>query len=348
MKKIPTIIEKIPAGILQKIEGLPGITLPWSESSSLLDIDYVYRWSGYKSISPLVAHLLSDDGTMSDAGYTTLAGIVWSHFGTAWTKKYNALTTQYLPLENYNMVEEEDNTITDDADTRVTGSANDNVVSTTASHNVYGYNSSSPTPSDSDSASTSTDTDLDTKYDNERVIDRTLTRHGNIGVTTSQQMLESELQLRAYRFFEEVFKDIDRILALQVYDGEVTDKIYNGSGGGSGTVSVTSVNGKTGDVTLYGSDINLTMLVSQTVADAIQNLNTQKLNKPTVLTQAILSGASSVSFTNDAIGDDSEIDIYLNKSGVNVTGWTQSGHVFTINLSNVTESTVVTVEVFNG
>jgi hypothetical protein len=110
---------------------------------------------------------------------------------------------------------------------------------------------------------------------------------------------------------------------------------------------VTSVNGKTGDGTLYGSDINLTMLASQTVADAIQNLNTQKLNKPTVLTQTILSGASSVSFTNDAIGDDSEIDIYLNKSGVNVTGWTQSGHVFTINLNNVTESTVVTVEVFN-
>ena len=346
MKKIPTIIEKIPQGILQKIENLPGVDLPWTESSSLLDIDYVYRWSGYKSISPLVAHLLSDDGTMSDSGYNTLAGIVWSHFGTPWTKKYNALMTQYAPLENYNMVEDEDNTITDDATTHITGDATDNVTSTSASRSVYGYNSSSPVPSESDSGSTSTDTDMTTDYDNERTIDRTLTRHGNIGVTTSQQMLQSELELRSYKFFEDVYKDIDSILCLMVYDGEVADKIYNNAGGG-GSVSVTSVNGKTGDVTLYGSDINLTMLVSQTVAEAIQNLNTQKQNKPTVLTQTILSGASSVSFTNDAIGDDSEIDIYLNNSGVNVTGWTQSGHVFTINLSNVTESTVVTVEVFN-
>lgn len=347
MKKIPTIIEKIPQGILQKIENLTGVELPWTESNSLLDIDYVYRWSGYKSISPLVAHLLSEDGTMSESGYNTLAGIVWSHFGTPWTKKYNALMTQYAPLENYDMTEEEDNSIVDDATTHITGDATNNVTSTTGSRSVYGYNSSSPVPSESDSGSTSTDTDMTTDYDNERTIDRTLTRHGNIGVTTSQQMLQSELELRSYKFFEEVYKDIDSILCLMVYDGEVADKIYNNTGGGGGAVSVTSVNGKTGAVTLYGSDINLTNLISQSVADAITGLNQDKQTKPVVLTGSFTGGASIFGFENDAIGDNSLIDIYFDRSDVYIVSWNQTGHRLTITTNEYTGSLHVSVEVYN-
>lgn len=47
--------------------------------------------------------------------------------------------------------------------------------------------------------------------------DRTLTRHGNIGVTTSQQMLNSEIELWQWDFFSGVFKDIDKILTTQTY-----------------------------------------------------------------------------------------------------------------------------------
>ena len=46
----------------------------------------------------------------------------------------------------------------------------------------------------------------------------TVTQDGNIGVTTSQQMLESELQLRFnYNFFDLVFKDVDKILTAQIF-----------------------------------------------------------------------------------------------------------------------------------
>ena len=45
-----------------------------------------------------------------------------------------------------------------------------------------------------------------------------LTRMGNIGVTTSQQMLESEHLLWMWNFFHAVvFPDIDRVLTLQIY-----------------------------------------------------------------------------------------------------------------------------------
>lgn len=44
-----------------------------------------------------------------------------------------------------------------------------------------------------------------------------LTRSGNIGVTTTQQMAESEIEYRKHLFFEMVFSDIDHILTLPVY-----------------------------------------------------------------------------------------------------------------------------------
>ena len=47
--------------------------------------------------------------------------------------------------------------------------------------------------------------------------DRTLSRHGNIGVTTSQQMINSEIELWQWDFFSGVFKDIDKILTIQTY-----------------------------------------------------------------------------------------------------------------------------------
>ena len=358
---------------------LQGVTLPWTENNALLDLDYIYRWSGYKSISPLVRHLQGDDDQLSNSAYATLAGIIWAHYGTAWTKKYEALTTDYRPLENYNMVEHEESEIVDDADTRLTGAAAANVISDnsqttsresgthnlseSSSHNVYGFNSNSAVPAESDSHSlnesssnNTTDTttgsrtqstNLDTKYDNTRGIERDLTRSGNIGVTTSQQMLESELQLRAYRFFEEVYKDVDRITALPIYDGEITGKIYTESSGTSG-VSVTSVNGKTGAVTLYGSDIDLTSLISTSVAQAISNLNTGKANKPTVLTTTLTAGSTTASITDASIGDNSNIDIYFNKSGVKMTGWTQVSNTFTMTFEAYTDPVLITLEVYNG
>ena len=46
----------------------------------------------------------------------------------------------------------------------------------------------------------------------------TLTRSGNIGVTTSQMMAESEVQLRKNNFIEIVFRDIDSVLTLDIYE----------------------------------------------------------------------------------------------------------------------------------
>lgn len=344
-KKIPTLEQIIPNGIFQRINNLSGVTLPWSEDNALLDIDYIYRWSGYKSISPLIAHLLGEDESLSTQAYNNLAGIIWAYFGQAWTKKYEALVSSYDPLKNYDMREHEQNEIVDDSYTSSIG--NDSTANNT-SHDVYGYNSASATHASIDGGSISNQSSNSSDYDNTRTIDRTLIRSGNIGVTTSQQMLESELKLRAYRFFEQVYKDVDSIVALPIYDGELSDAIYtNTGGGGGGGTSVTSVNNKTGDVVLYGSDIDLTSLISTSVAQAITDLNNAKSNKPTILTGTIEAGHTQISFTHADIRDDSIIDMYFNAPDVKVTNWTQVSNTFTIYITAMASDVLLTVEVYN-
>ena len=44
-----------------------------------------------------------------------------------------------------------------------------------------------------------------------------LTRSGNIGVTTSQQMIEAERALWIWNYFDIIFADIDKLLTLQIY-----------------------------------------------------------------------------------------------------------------------------------
>ena len=48
--------------------------------------------------------------------------------------------------------------------------------------------------------------------------DRTLTRSGNIGVTTSQQMLEAERQVWLYDYFNTIYKELNTILTIPYYN----------------------------------------------------------------------------------------------------------------------------------
>lgn len=43
-------------------------------------------------------------------------------------------------------------------------------------------------------------------------------RSGNIGVTSTQQLLQQEFELWKYNFFNQVFEDVDKYLTLSVYD----------------------------------------------------------------------------------------------------------------------------------
>ena len=127
--------------------------------------------------------------------------------------------TAYKPLENYSMKEKETpkRTYTTDAD------ENTNLTTSTDSDaSGYGFNTTSedgtPISKGNTTATTTGDKANNTTHSKmEEGGTRELERAGNIGVTTSQQMLQSELELRKYNFFDYVYSCLDRIMFASVY-----------------------------------------------------------------------------------------------------------------------------------
>lgn len=123
-------------------------------------------------------------------------------------RAYDALNAQYNPIENYDMTETQADGVKRDADTDTTTPTGTTTTTTTADR--WGYDSENGVPVDSATAVQSyqgyhVDTekthgntlqgeDLSGSYNEVR--EHTLSRSGNIGVTTAQQMIASELELR--------------------------------------------------------------------------------------------------------------------------------------------------------
>lgn len=102
-----------------------------------------------------------------------------------------------------------------DSTVRTTGAANDNVITDT--HRQTGSTTVRETADANDNIEQTTNTQTGYTQDTETGT-RSLTRSGNIGVTTSQQMLESEIALWQWNFFESVYADVDSVLTTQIYD----------------------------------------------------------------------------------------------------------------------------------
>ena len=158
-------------------------------------------------ISDFCSLLFQKYGNATPAYNTTN---VYKLFSDAWfsrnadtiTRTLDALELEYNPIENYDRHE----TITREQDTggTVTGKGH-------ATDDLSAFNSGTYVKN------TQADNTNETQsVGNERETVKNET-HGNIGVTTSQQMLESELQLRRYNVLEWV---VDK------YSGELLSSIY--------------------------------------------------------------------------------------------------------------------------
>lgn len=246
-----TLIDVIPSWMLGGIfVALNEYDVPWKDEdiAILLDYEYFGNVSGDKIISPLIQKMLAsysvETDTLSSYDLDILAQIIYTINSVNWVKLYNTLSIEYDPIENYSMVEvmEDDETVTEyGKDTTRTDNLTHGKTGTETERpnltnnknsSVYGFNSSSAVPADSES-DTATGTNT-TEYNTSetdggtvRNVDSgsdtqtrnyTLTRNGNIGVTTAQQMLESERKLWLWNFFRDVvFPDVDEILTIKIY-----------------------------------------------------------------------------------------------------------------------------------
>lgn len=118
-------------------------------------------------------------------------------YGRKWDGLCSAFLLQYNPIHNYDMEEDEKyNTYLETSDDT------DNYTN--------GFNSSTASPTDKSENTVIVDGD----WDNNK---RNLQRSGNIGVTTTQKMLQEEIEIKRYNILNEIFEDIASELTLSVY-----------------------------------------------------------------------------------------------------------------------------------
>lgn len=210
----------MPGGIFTFLQNYD---VPWKSENmnAELDAEYHFNTAGQRYISPLVRQYLGENETLTDEQKTALAGIIYSMYSVRWAKLWATLSFSYDPIENYNMEEE----LTNDEEIITYGRIDESSMSYGKTiedkTDVQGFDSAAYSPADKFTEEQGgTDTGENRAHGSDRT-DRshTLTRHGNIGVTTSQQMIESErnLWILWQYFYDVVFPDINRVLTLSIY-----------------------------------------------------------------------------------------------------------------------------------
>ena len=210
---------------------LNALEVPWKNdvSGNQLDIIYHGSRSGNKIIGSLIENYL-DNNTVSDDNKIIIAQAIYTIYIKNWNALYKTLSLEYNPIENYSMTETENVQDTHKGTVESNGNNTDTYIETTlvndtSNNQLWGFNSTDSVNSDKQTGDTTRDVEstMDSTHKNtdretkDITSDRTLKRSGNIGVTTSQQMIESERQLWLWNFFESVFSDIDKILVLKIY-----------------------------------------------------------------------------------------------------------------------------------
>lgn len=242
-------------GIFQSLYSLSdhATRFPWLESSDAaesFDLLYYTNQSGRKLISDLVTSLLDSNGVLTSEAKTTIAKVVAFKYERNWNKLWNTVIAAYSPIQNYNVTTTRELTTTGTEDESIDRDMTDDVDVThgkveTLSHgatettdeSVYGFNSESGSPVPSGKTVTSdggTDTTTNSGTDStDRTVDDSSTRNkeesgteseeihktGVIGTVSVQKLLSEERDVWLWNFIDQVFSDIDKILAIAVYDG---------------------------------------------------------------------------------------------------------------------------------
>lgn len=196
---------------------------------------------------------VNDAGTLSTQSVYILAKIIVGKYKQNWKRLWDSNVASYSPIHNYDMYEERDLATTEDETIDTDGTlARSGTESTqygrveTVGHGrtneqmsyKYGINTNTSDPKPSDkvnnteggtTTTTLSGTDTDTRNltdttdeirtkDNDGTEHEEIHRYGNIGVTTTQKLLQEERQLWLWNYFDQIFSDLDKELALAFHD----------------------------------------------------------------------------------------------------------------------------------
>ena len=132
--------------------------------------------------------------------FNLLKQMIENHFKIkykSYSKIFEALEEEYNPLHNFDRYEVKDEQTNDtqnkDRTLNTQSTGNDNVEESTSAYNSSSYQPRSKT---NDTYTNNSDNTENEKNTHENKYQTNNHLYGNIGVTTSQQMLESEIKLR--------------------------------------------------------------------------------------------------------------------------------------------------------
>ena len=145
--------------------------------------------------------------------------LTWKESFEKW---WEVLHTEYNPIENYDREESSSgsNSLTGSGSTSSSSSGNSHNGTTTL-NKVSAYDSTElATEGQNDSASDLTSANTDNSASNSEQYSQhqnTARTHGNIGVTTTQQMINSELELRKKNLYEDIANLFCEQFCLLIY-----------------------------------------------------------------------------------------------------------------------------------
>ena len=138
-----------------------------------------------------------------------------------WTKMQDALNSAYNPIHNYDRTEEESETVTTGSTTTSSSSSAESGVEDRQDY-LAGFNSTGPSSNPTTRSATTPGRKVDGTGTDELTAEvgrsRDLHISGNIGVTTSQQMVEAELQLRdKFALYYMILDDFRHEICVEVW-----------------------------------------------------------------------------------------------------------------------------------
>ena len=130
----------------------------------------------------------------------------------------NALSIDYAPLENYDRMENWTDTLDSDSTSNSTVTIDTSTADTTT-NDVSAYDSTGYQPKDKVTSNGTVDTDTTDRMTG--TLDNTAQHagrvHGNIGVTTSQQMLTQELDLGYWNIYSRITDLFLKEFCIMIY-----------------------------------------------------------------------------------------------------------------------------------
>lgn len=154
-----------------------------------------------------------------DSDFMKWAIGAWSKIeNVTWQKMYATESLKYNPIENYDRFEDISDTF--DGSEKDSGSGDTTMQgSSTVNRQVFAFDDNISQPQYIDQLHPNENTN--NTYNNDRSTNNTNTRvahiHGNIGVTTSQQMIESERSLVKFTTAKYIVEEFKKRFCILVY-----------------------------------------------------------------------------------------------------------------------------------